>query len=64
MQNSLKAAASVALGFALALTLAACALAFAPLMEGARSMPLVIFAPRDVEVRHRVWRAGREIIAR
>lgn len=26
------------------LTLAACALAFAPLMEGARSMPLVIFA--------------------
>jgi ecotin len=27
-------------------------------------LPLVIFAPTDVEVRYRVWRAGPEAVAR
>lgn len=26
-------------------------------------LPLVIFTPADVEVRYRVWRAGREVVA-
>ena len=35
-----------------------------PLLRYNSRLPLVIFAPRDVEVRYRVWRAGREIVAR
>ena len=35
-----------------------------PLLRYNSRLPLVIFAPADVEVRYRVWRAGREVVAR
>ena len=35
-----------------------------PLLRYNSRLPLVIFAPADVEVRYRVWRAGRETLAR
>lgn len=35
-----------------------------PLLRYNSRLPLVIFAPADVEVRHRIWRAGREVVAR
>ena len=34
-----------------------------PLLRYNSRLPLVIFAPADVEVRYRVWRAGREVVA-
>src|SRR5205823_2793941 len=35
-----------------------------PLLRYNNRLPLVIFAPADVEVRHRIWRAGPEQVAR
>lgn len=35
-----------------------------PLLRYNSRLPLVIFAPPDVEVRYRIWRAGPEVIAR
>jgi ecotin len=35
-----------------------------PLVRYNSRVPLVIFAPTDVEVRYRVWRAGTEAVAR
>lgn len=35
-----------------------------PLLRYNSRVPLVIFAPTDVEVRYRIWRAGPEVIAR
>ncbi|HEX5264294.1 MAG TPA: serine protease inhibitor ecotin [Phenylobacterium sp.] len=34
-----------------------------PLLRYNSRLPLVIFAPPDVEVRYRVWRAGTEVVA-
>lgn len=34
-----------------------------PLLRYNSRLPLVIFAPADVEVRYRIWRAGREAVA-
>lgn len=35
-----------------------------PLLRYNSRLPLVIFAPADVEVRYRIWRAGQEVTAR
>lgn len=35
-----------------------------PLLRYNSQTPLVIFAPTDVEVRYRIWRAGAEAVAR
>lgn len=35
-----------------------------PLLRYNSRVPLVVFAPRDVEVRYRIWRAGAETVAR
>jgi ecotin len=35
-----------------------------PLLRYNSRLPLVIFAPADVEVRYRIWRAGREVLPR
>ena len=35
-----------------------------PLVRYNSRVPLVVFAPRDVEVRYRIWRAGAETVAR
>jgi len=35
-----------------------------PLLRYNSRVPLVVFAPSDVEVRYRVWRAGAEAVAR
>jgi ecotin len=35
-----------------------------PLVRYNSRVPLVVFAPTDVEVRYRVWRAGAETVAR
>ncbi|HEY2753163.1 serine protease inhibitor ecotin [Phenylobacterium sp.] len=35
-----------------------------PLLRYNSRLPLVIYAPSDVEVRHRIWRAGPEMVAR
>jgi ecotin len=35
-----------------------------PLLRYNSRVPLVIFAPSDIEVRYRVWRAGDEVVAR
>ena len=35
-----------------------------PLVRYNSRAPLVIFAPSDVEVRYRIWRAGAEVVAR
>ena len=35
-----------------------------PLLRYNSRLPLVIFAPTDVEVRYRIWRAGQEVVAR
>ena len=34
-----------------------------PLLRYNSRLPLVIFVPADVEVRYRIWRAGREVVA-
>jgi ecotin len=31
-----------------------------PLLRYNSRLPLVVFAPVDVEIRYRIWRAGRE----
>ena len=35
-----------------------------PLLRYNSRLPLVVFAPSDVEVRYRIWRAGAETVAR
>jgi ecotin len=35
-----------------------------PLLRYNSRLPLVVFAPNDVEVRYRIWRAGPEVTAR
>src|SRR5690606_29812935 len=35
-----------------------------PLVRYNSRLPLVIFAPADIEVRYRIWRAGPEAVAR
>jgi ecotin len=35
-----------------------------PLVRYNSRVPLVVFAPRDVDVRYRIWRAGAESVAR
>ena len=35
-----------------------------PLLRYNSRLPLVVFAPTDVEVRYRIWRAGAEVVAR
>jgi ecotin len=35
-----------------------------PLLRYNSRLPLVVFAPTDVEVRYRIWRAGAEVTAR
>ncbi len=35
-----------------------------PFLRYNSRLPIVIFAPADVEVRYRVWRAGPEVVAR
>jgi ecotin len=35
-----------------------------PLVRYNSRLPLVVFAPSDVEVRYRIWRAGAETVAR
>lgn len=35
-----------------------------PLLRYNSRLPLVVFAPNDVEIRYRIWRAGPEVTAR